>query len=859
VKFAACALLSAVCVFTSSSSIALPVPAEDRGVVTASAGADGVRVTAGPEIVGVRLQVLTAGSEVLFDSGWRGGNLLDWSLDDAFGNALAAGVYRASVSTRSVDGSVVTRGATIRLGSQQPVIESGEIAVALESGPRMTRLMHDGEAGRLVTTAGALSFRFGDYLARNDAEAMRLTPAGDLDVAGVIRAGKGLQFPDGSVQQTAAMSTTLQLPGNSDFHLATDVAGTGTTNKVTKWTDTSGTLGDSAISEVGGKVGIGTITPGGLLHVFGPATADVFAGFGPDVVAGPAMNYGYAGTSFGRSAGFFNMRPDLGALAPNPSLRFMTANTQRVIITNLGNVGIGTGFTSGTAPTEKVEILGNIKILGGGNKLIFPDTTFMTTAGATLGANTFSGDQSVLGIITASAAVSASVINATSDYRLSSARVLYRPDPDSIAVGPNAGTPGTAGFDVFVGAFTGSGTTGPGNTFVGAQAGESTTIAADNTFIGHQAGRSNGTSSYNSYVGSFAGGGSTGGFNTLLGAYSAFTLTTGQTNVAIGYNAGGALASGDDNVLIGSNSAGTTALTNSTAIGARASVTQNNSLVLGSISGVNGASANTTVGIGTTSPWATLDVRSNDINGSAISIGLTAAPDFPAGANSLFVGNDSGDPNNSLRLDGASDRLYIIARKGAGSVTDPQIVFRTGSIDGPEQDRASISGSGVVNINGAGTSTATFLTVNGAVGLNLAAATGSTSVCWDSTSKLLTLCSSSLQFKSDVTDFAGGLDVIERLHPVTFKWKDNQTQDVGFIAEEVEKVEPRLAIYAPSGEVHGVKYDHLSVVIVNAIKEQEKELVRERETTLKLKAENDELRTRLSRLERAVERLTQEK
>jgi len=56
----------------------------------------------------------------------------------------------------------------------------------------------------------------------------------------------------------------------------------------------------------------------------------------------PAFNYGYAGYSFGRSAGFFNVRPDASAVPPNPSLRFMTANQQRMIITNTGDVGIGT-------------------------------------------------------------------------------------------------------------------------------------------------------------------------------------------------------------------------------------------------------------------------------------------------------------------------------------------------------------------------------------------------------------------------------------------------------------------------------------------------------------------------------------
>jgi hypothetical protein len=90
-----------------------------------------------------------------------------------------------------------------------------------------------------------------------------------------------------------------------------------------------------------GWVGIGTAAPGGSLHLYGSANADVFAGMGTDLIAGPAFNYGYSGWSFGRSSGFFNVRPDSAAVAPNPSLRFLTANVQRMIIDNEGFIGLG--------------------------------------------------------------------------------------------------------------------------------------------------------------------------------------------------------------------------------------------------------------------------------------------------------------------------------------------------------------------------------------------------------------------------------------------------------------------------------------------------------------------------------------
>jgi hypothetical protein len=47
------------------------------------------------------------------------------------------------------------------------------------------------------------------------------------------------------------------------------------------------------------------------------------------------------GASNGRAAGFLNVRPDSGASAPNPSLRFLVANTERMIIDNEGFIGLG--------------------------------------------------------------------------------------------------------------------------------------------------------------------------------------------------------------------------------------------------------------------------------------------------------------------------------------------------------------------------------------------------------------------------------------------------------------------------------------------------------------------------------------
>jgi hypothetical protein len=120
---------------------------------------------------------------------------------------------------------------------------------------------------------------------------------------------------------------------------------------------------------------IGNATTGlGGIHIFGSAGSDVFSGNGPDPNNGPAFNFGYSGASFGRGSGFFNVRPDASAVAPNPSLRFATADTQRMIITNIGRVGIGT-----LTPQQLLEVAGTVRATGfqvGSTNLNVPDYVF---------------------------------------------------------------------------------------------------------------------------------------------------------------------------------------------------------------------------------------------------------------------------------------------------------------------------------------------------------------------------------------------------------------------------------------------------------------------------------------------------
>ena len=96
--------------------------------------------------------------------------------------------------------------------------------------------------------------------------------------------------------------------------------------------------------------------------------------------------------------------------------------------------------------------------------------------------------------------------------------------------------------------------------------------------------------------------------NAFFGFDAGTGNTTGTHNVFLGDFAGNGNTSENNNTFIGYDSDGVAGITNATAIGAEAQVTQSNSLVLGSINGVNSSAADTKVGIGTTAPLGRMQI-----------------------------------------------------------------------------------------------------------------------------------------------------------------------------------------------------------------------------------------------------------
>jgi hypothetical protein len=182
--------------------------------------------------------------------------------------------------------------------------------------------------------------------------------------------------------------------------------------------------------------------------------------------------------------------------------------------------------------------------------------------------------------------------------------------------------------------------TGGDNSFVGYQAGLNNSIGQDNSFFGSLAGKANSTGSDNSYFGYAAGANSSTGFNnSFFGSQAGSSNTYGTNNTFVGNLSGANNTVGGLNTILGANAnLQNLNLINATAIGANGYVAQNNSLVLGSIMGINSATGSARIGIGTVTPSVTLDVLGfTTLNSGTLAVASISGKTSYA---SLIVNND---------------------------------------------------------------------------------------------------------------------------------------------------------------------------------------------------------------------------
>jgi hypothetical protein len=420
---------------------------------------------------------------------------------------------------------------------------------------------------------------------------------------------------------------------------------------------------------------------------------------------------------------------------------------------------------------------------------------------------------------------SAAILNANTQYNIGGNRVLSVAGTQNFFAGIDSGTVTTGSSNAFVGFWAGrDNTSGQSNAFFGSGAGTSNTSGGANAFFGNAAGFSNTTAGGNTFVGVSAGReNTTGHSNSYFGIAAGVFNIAGTNNTFVGASAGGHDETATKTTLLGADTEVALGVTNAAAIGYQATVLQSNSLVLGSIKNVNGASESTKVGIGTAIPRTPLHILDRDNNGNILFGGGGCGSGFGGIG---FGSSLSNCDNYSLLGNGANT---MINRPAGGT-----IYFRLANTT-----QMSINPSGTVTIN----------TLGGA---------GSTQLCRNASNQIST-CSSSLRYKTNIAPFSSGLNLVNRLRPITFDWKDGGMHDLGLGAEVVAAVEPLLVHYNDKGEVEGVKYDRIGVVVLNAIKEQQTQIEQQQKQIQQQQLIIDSLKKLVCRTNAQVEECKEDK
>jgi hypothetical protein len=196
-----------------------------------------------------------------------------------------------------------------------------------------------------------------------------------------------------------------------------------------------------------------------------------------------------------------------------------------------------------------------------------------------------------------------------------------------------------------------------------------------------------------------------------------------------------------------------------------------------------------------------------------------------SGSNAVFRMDRSQDTAAFLmvRTDGSGNvmKSFIVGTNASGSNDGEFMIGDMGAnVSGPSARRMTIANDGSVTFPGTVTA------------LNY-------------------YTSSSLTLKDHVRTYENALDTVNRLRGVSFDWKDSGKPSVGLIAEEVAKVVPEVVAYN-DGAATAVNYASLVGVLVEAVKEQQKEvkeqhgLIREQQKTI------SSLSEKVSELERLL-------
>jgi hypothetical protein len=728
---------------------------------------------------------------------------------------------------------------TVLLGSTKPDGLPAELFTSEQARWVGVQVSGQAEQPRVLLVSAPYAFKAGD------AETV-----GGLPPSAFVLANPAQPKTAGAAASSAATPKAAQSsapPANPA------VTGKGVAGYIPVW-DTTSDIVDSVIFQKSAAIGIGTTAPAATLDVSGKAdvrdtltlvpkstdntlavngttfkvsstgkvtfiTGQTFPGAG--TITGVTTATG-SGLSGGGTTGTLSLKvPSAGITNAMLANSKVTLNASAAGgLTVPGAMTLGDAYTIGlkTCSTGQVlqysgtawgcaTIAGTGTITGvtagadltgggtSGNVTLNLDTTKVPLLAA---ANTFTGNQTVNGNLSATGVVTGS------SYQIGSNLFAY-----GSFVNQNA----------FLGFAGNTTTTGPFNTAAGYEALYANTTGGFNTADGTDALISN----------------TTGGSNTATGAGALYHNTTGSNNTATGYNALASNNTGGPNDAFGyqalfSNTLGSGNVGlgyealfsnvgdssfdgwNNTAVGFFALYTNNDT------SGIGG-NAQYNVAVGRDALYSNTTGSENTASGaSALYSNTTGYGNTADGASALGY-NTTGNENtavgfNSLESNSTGSDLTCVgyntcsaAADGLSNATAIGAHARVGA-----SNSLVLGGTGKWAVKvGIGTPTpSNVLTIAQGAGHPL-------SDGWDTFS--------SRRWKTNIETLPNALAKVQQLRGVSYDLKDSGKHEIGVIAEEVGAVVPELVSYEANGkDARGVDYSRLTALLIEATKEQQRQL-----------------------------------
>ena len=173
-----------------------------------------------------------------------------------------------------------------------------------------------------------------------------------------------------------------------------------------------------------------------------------------------------------------------------------------------------------------------------------------------------------------------------------------------------------------------------------------------------------------------------------------------------------------------------------------------------------------------------------------------------------------------------SDGLNIIENySGSHPNKNNFIRFYAGANPSTSQPHIHIQGSGVTRgyVALSGNSPTQTLDVNGNARFRSIGSSASAGALHYTSDGTLTTNTSDIRLKENINSISKALDVIKGLSGVTYQWKDKYSGGdsvrYGFIAQQVESIEPKLTFTNPVDQYMGIHTNDIIPILVEAIKE----------------------------------------